>query len=107
MLVLAREADRTSQNKVAKRIGRTGSLVSQVIANKYGASLDLVEESVRGALMSEKADCPGMGEPIPRDVCQAWRQKAKKYSGHNAQRVAMFRACRRCPIYQREAERHG
>lgn len=96
---LAQEADATSQNKAAKRIGRTGSLVSQVISNKYEAALDRVEESVRGVLMAAVVDCPGEGEPISTDVCQSWRKKARRHAGNNPQRVEMFHACRGCPIY--------
>ena len=100
--VLAQEADATSQNKVAKRIGRTGGLVSQVISNKYGAGLERVEEIVRGVLMAGTVDCPGEGEPITTDICQSWRKKARRHAGNNPQRVMMFHACRRCPVFQRE-----
>lgn len=98
--VLAEEADRTSQNKAAKRIGRTSGLVSQVLSNSYGAKLDMVEEIVRGALMSETVECPGFGEPIKLDTCQMWRKRATKFSGHNALRRDMYRACSRCDRFR-------
>lgn len=100
VLALADECDRTSQGKVAKRIGRTGGLVSQIINRKYGAGYQTIEYVIRGALMSEAVECPGMGEAITNDVCQTWQGRAKIYAGHNAQRVTMFKACRRCDRFK-------
>jgi len=105
VLVLAKEADATSQNKLAKRIGRTSGLISQVIGNTYGARLDAIEEVVRGVLMSAKVNCPGAGEAITTDKCQEWRKKSKEYRGNNSQRVRMFKACRSCPLNKSIEER--
>jgi len=96
---LAEEADRTSQNKVAKKLGYTASLISQIINNRYGAGTEIFEQVVRGRLMAETVECPGLRDDITKDVCLSWRDKARDYSGHNALRVQMFRACRRCPRF--------
>jgi hypothetical protein len=56
-----------------------------------------VEELVRGVLMGATVDCPALGE-LPTSDCLTWRQRSKAFSGHNALRVQMYRACHRCPV---------
>ena len=104
VLCMAEACDGSSQTKVARRLGRTPGLVSQIIHRKYRAGYELIEFSVRGAFMSAVTDCPGMGETITNDVCARWQQKAKIYAGHNAQRVLMFKVCRRCEHYKGEVK---
>lgn len=98
--VLAEECDRTSQNKAAIRLGRSSSLVSNVLSNKYGGEyagdLEAVEELVRGALMGETLICPVLGE-IDKKACRDWRGRAGEFSARNTRAVQMFRACNRCP----------
>jgi hypothetical protein len=98
---LAEASAATSQSKVAARIGRHASLVSQVLHGKYLGDLDAVEELVRGAFMQATVDCPALGE-IATDQCQKWRDKARDFSGRNSQRVRMYRACTRCPVNARK-----
>ena len=99
---LAEACEQTSQNKVAKRLERSPALVSQVLNNKYQAELDLVEELVTGKLLAGTRDCPELGS-VTLDACQNWRRKARVFNGANSQGVKMYRACHRCPIYQKEA----
>ncbi|MEQ5870221.1 hypothetical protein J4E08_09955 [Sagittula sp. NFXS13] len=101
---LAEECDRTSQNKAAARIGRSGSLVSTVLANKYGGSTDVVEDLVRGALMSETVSCPMLGA-IDKKTCHDWRKRAGRFSARNTRAVQMFRACSRCPRNEKPTEK--
>lgn len=96
VLVLAAECGRTSQAAVAKRLDRSGAVVSQVLRNIYGAGLDRIEERVRGVLMAGQVTCPGLGE-IPLQACQDWREKARTFAIGNPTRVRMFHACARCP----------
>jgi hypothetical protein len=102
VLRLAEECGRTSQNAVAKRLGRSGAMVSQIIRRNYKARLDNIEELVRGALMNGTHVCPARGE-IPMDECQQWRARARNFSGHNMQQVRMYRACTKCPRFMAEA----
>jgi hypothetical protein len=96
---LAAECDLTSQAKVAKRLGYSGAVVSQVLRKKYPGALGAVEETVRGVLLAAVVECPQLGE-IGTMVCREWREKARAFSGHNALRVTMFRACTRCPRFR-------
>lgn len=104
VVVLAEEADRTSQNQVAKRLKRTAPLISTVVNNKYGAGLAQIETQVRGVLMRETIMCPGFGEDITKDICKLWRDRSRSFSGHNPLRVKLYRACNRCPRNQQEAK---
>lgn len=97
VLRLAQERDRTSQNRVAGRIGYSSAAVSNVIANKYNAPTGMIEERVRGVLMAQVMDCPALGE-MPVHMCREWRKKSRKFASGNRQRVMMFRACMRCPV---------
>ena len=96
VLILADECGRTSQAAVAKRLDRSGAVVSQVLRNIYGAGLERIEERVRGVLMEGQVSCPGLGE-IPLHTCQDWREKARTFAIGNPTRVRMFHACARCP----------
>lgn len=93
---LAVECEATSQNAVAKRLGRSASLISNVLRAKYPGDMGAVEDIVRGALMAAIVACPIRGD-MPTHVCRAWRDKSKRFAGNNADRVMMFRACNRCP----------
>lgn len=92
---LADACDRATQTEVAKRIGRSAALVSNVLTAKYKGDLTAVEQVVRGALMNGVVDCPVVGE-LASDTCDQ-HQKAK-WSPINPQRIAFYRACRAgCP----------
>ena len=95
ILGLARACAETSQNHVAKRLGRSGSLVSQVLANRYAGGLDAVEDLYRGVFESSAVACPGLGE-ITTDKCRMWRGRASAPRPTNTLRVLMFRACNGC-----------
>lgn len=97
--VLAIECARTSQNAVAKRLDRSGAVVSQVLRGSYGADMGRIEERVRGVLMRGQVTCPGLGE-IPLQACQDWRGRASHFAIGNPTRVRMFHACNRCPRHK-------
>ena len=93
--VLATECDRTSQAATAKRIGKSGSLVCQVLANGYPADLTGVEQLVRDVLMAGTVQCPVIGD-LSSTACLA--HQGSPWSPNNPQRIAFFRACRAdCP----------
>lgn len=98
---LAVACQRASQSAVAKELGRSGAVVSQVLRKKYAGSYQNVEERVRGVLLNGRVECPGLGT-VPTHECQDWREKARVYAPGNPTRRRMFRACRACPVYLRE-----
>ncbi|SDY54896.1 hypothetical protein [Citreimonas salinaria] len=93
---LARECDRTSQNRAAQTIGYTAGAVSAVLRGKYAAGTKSIETSVRGTLMAETVECPVLGE-IGKQVCLKWRRRSRDFRNGNSMDVTMFRACARCP----------
>lgn len=88
---LAQFADAHGLNATGKAIGYSGSLVSQVLNNKYGGDVGLVEEKVQGALLGRTVECPRLGEMI-RSVCLQWQKKPLAHT--SSLRVEMFHACR-------------
>lgn len=92
---LAAECDRTSQAATARRIGKSGALVSQLLGNKYPADPTAIAQHIQGVLMAAMVDCPVVGD-LAADACLAHQRSP--WSPHNPQRIAFFRACRGgCP----------
>lgn len=100
---LAEECAATSQVKVARRLGRSGALVNQVLRNRYKGDMAGVEDCVRGIFMNGTIDCPALGA-IPSNECHDWRKKSRQFGNANMLRVRMFRACNHCPRNTREAK---
>ncbi|NTT88527.1 hypothetical protein [Tabrizicola fusiformis] len=100
--LLAEECARSSQNKVAVRLGRSAALVSAVLRHKYKGDMGAVEDVVRGRFMDATVLCPATGV-ISTAACRDWMAKAKTYSNETSERVRMHRACRACPRYRKEA----
>ena len=103
---LAIECARSSQNKVAARLNRSGALVSMVLKNKYDGNLEGVHEVFNGVFHAEVVACPALGR-VPANECQDWRLKARKFVNVNALRVRMYRACHACPRNRKEEVEHG
>lgn len=93
---LAAECAATSQTRVAARMERSTTLVSQVLRAKYPGDLAAVEDVVRGVFEGAVVECPQLGT-IPSNDCQDWRRKSLRFSSVNSMRVDMYRACHRCP----------
>ncbi|UGA45982.1 transcriptional regulator [Bradyrhizobium quebecense] len=89
--MLAEEAERTTADKVAKRIGYSGAVVSQVISNKYPGDVERVKAKIRGALMNATVMCPAVGE-IALDYCLD--QQKMPNTGASSVRALIYRNCR-------------
>lgn len=95
---LAEEADRTSQNIVAKAIGYSASAVSATIGNTYAAKdTKPLEQAVRAWVMRAVVTCPAADE-LPLSQCLEWRARAAQPPAPlgSLHRV-MRRACQSCP----------
>lgn len=97
IVVLAEACDRDSQSAVARKIGKSGSAISQVLSNSYhNGDISNVEKAVRWSLMTETVNCPVMGE-IARSICADWQ--SKPFATTNSHRIRMHHACRAgCPF---------
>ncbi len=101
IIVLAEECGRSSQSKVAKRMGRSAALVSNVLRNKYSGDMQAVEDVVRGVFMGQRIDCPALGQTSTA-ACRDWQAMSRTFSNENSERVRMYRACRSCPLMKKE-----
>jgi len=95
---LAEECAGSSQNRVARRLGVSGSLISALLRAKYAGSIANVRDLVEGHLMDGSVACPGLGQ-IRSHECTEWRRKAGNFVASNTLRVRMYRACRNCPKF--------
>jgi hypothetical protein len=93
VVVLAQACDASSQVQVGKRLGVSGSLVNQIVHNRYSAGLDRIEQRVRGELMAETVDCPVLGEISTRRCLD---EQQRPFASTNPLRVQLYRACRSC-----------
>ena len=100
---MAHECAKSSQSRVAARLGRSGGLVSQVLANKYPGDLASVEDLFNGVFRAECVQCPALGL-LPLNECRDWRVKARKFVNVNTLRVRMYRACIQCPKNRKETD---
>ncbi len=98
---LAMACDRTSQNKVAVKIGRSGSLVSNILRARYPADTSVVEDLVRGHFMSQTVQCPVWGE-IGTHRCRGYRARVRLGPPANTEEAIMRKACLRCPLHKGE-----
>jgi hypothetical protein len=96
LLVNACDAQGSSQNLVAKRMGYSGATISYLIHNNYGADLNLIKERVLVIYAPERVACPALGD-IGSEDCLGWRMDAVTLTSAAPLAVRMFRACRKCP----------
>lgn len=97
VLGLAEQCARSSQRRVADRMGISAAVVSNIIAAKYPGDMQGMEDRYRGAFEMETVRCPALGD-LTLDRCREWRKKSKRLISANARNVTMFRACARCPV---------
>lgn len=93
---LAAECAASSQNQVAKKLGKSGAMISQVLRRKYPSDLGPLEERFVGVFRNARIECPALGM-LPMNECQDWRAKARVFAAGNPLRLRMYRACARCP----------
>jgi len=103
ILALAEECAQRSQARVAAEIGRSATVVSQLLRAKYPGDLAACADLIRGHYMAGTVDCPARSH-MPAHECRAWMARARDPANTNAQRVLMFRACRACPRFLGEGE---
>lgn len=91
---LVEECNSSSQNQVAKKLGVSSTVVSQVIHNSYPGNLENIAGRVKDVFDNKLVDCPALG-PISGEACLQWRDQIGTTSSVPI-RVLMDRACRLC-----------
>lgn len=93
--VLSDHCRKTSQSRVATRLGVSAAMVNQALQGKYQGDLARLRERVAGAFMDAAVDCPVLGI-LGRDECISHQERP--FAATNPIRVQLFRACRNgCP----------
>jgi hypothetical protein len=93
-LALLREhIARTSGARVARELGYSPALVSQVAACKYGGDLERVARRVIEVYGGQHVECPVLGE-IALACCA--QERKRPFAATNPVRVRLYRACRTC-----------
>ncbi|MFK4751476.1 helix-turn-helix domain-containing protein [Oceanobacter antarcticus] len=90
---LRHQCSNRSQAKVARELGVSGALISQVLKGKYPGDLTRIEKLVRGEYLGDTVTCPVLGE-LALDNCQRYQRQAG--ATHNPLRVQLYRACKTC-----------
>lgn len=98
VLALAAECDRTSQGRAAKRLGRSATVVNQVLNGAYKGRLEAIETRVRGELMRAVVICPVLGE-ISTRKCDDEQSRLK--TSTNILRTLLRQTCPGCPHYRK------
>ncbi len=102
-LVEACDAPGSSQSRVARRLGYTGGVVSQVLRRDYLGNMGRFEDRVRSIYMAGHVTCPALGD-IDSAACLNWRDRSGSLNSVAPMVVRMFRACRDCPRNRRVIE---
>lgn len=99
VLLLAESCDVDGRGTVQRRIGYGATTLSQVLSNKYGASLEKVERAVRDSFAGKTVACPGLqGEQIDALRCRELQQMKPARCAGNPSLSRVWRACRAgCP----------
>jgi ABC-type uncharacterized transport system ATPase subunit len=95
VLALAEDCNRSTQKKVAEKIGIGASTISQILGNNYGGKTHQIADRLSGVYLAKMVQCPVLGE-IPRHRCLD--QQGRSFRATSAMRVQLYHACRGgCP----------
>lgn len=100
--VLANEADKSSQNKIAQKIGKSSAAISQILKNAYPGTIENIEAAVRANLMNGSHDCPVFGTILIRECTN--NQRRQFPSSGNPVTIRIFKACRNCQYNKKLGE---
>jgi hypothetical protein len=103
VIQLADYCDDHSQSAAAKKVGRSASLINQVLKNRYEGNLNAVKGRVTAALKKDGVVCPILGR-IDGSACLSHQKQ--KFNPNNHIAVSLFRACRTCPNRLENKEKH-
>jgi hypothetical protein len=87
---LAVECARTSQAKVAKRLGVSSAMVNQVLRGRYTGNIARLKTRFEGEYLGRTVACPVLGEI---SACACIQYQSRPFAATNATRVRLYRAC--------------
>jgi DNA-binding transcriptional regulator YdaS (Cro superfamily) len=86
LAVLRAQVQRTSQTRMALKLGVSTSVVSQVLSGTYKANTLRLERRVRGVLMGEGVECPVLWD-LPMQACQDLQERRGSLSNEHQQQA--------------------
>jgi len=92
--LLKDKCDQLTQAEVARRLGYSAGAISQVLSGSYGGDISTILGRVDEVFGSTIVACPVLG-PIHLGKCAEKRRQP--FAATNPTRVALYRACRKCP----------
>lgn len=92
LTALRAACERSSQARVAEKLGVSDTTLSQVLSGTYRASTLRIERRVRGVLLGETCQCPVMYDP-PLHLCQQVQERKFEQIA-NPQYAQAWLACR-------------
>lgn len=90
-IVSAVRSPNSSMSKVARDLGVSVTMISQVCGDKYASYSEKLEQAVRKVLLNETLVCPVLGEVSFAD-CDM--QQNIGCVATSPQRIRLYRACR-------------
>ncbi len=103
VLIKACDAKGSSQGKVAKRLGYSATVVSQIIHKSYPSIDDALETRILDIFDGQNVKCPARGL-IRAEECVKWRDKASELHSSSPIHVQMFVACNTCERFKGKEE---
>ena len=91
--LLRRTAAEIGQGETARRLGCSGSAISQILSGSYKASPDAILQKVEETFGATMTDCPVLGK-ISLGRCA--QERKKPFAATNPVRVRLYRACKEC-----------
>lgn len=101
ILIDACDEEGSSQNKVAKRLGYSAPVVTQIIRKSYKGDMAGLEKRVLSIFNPTSVKCPAL-DIITTEQCTHWQDSAASLQSASPMIVRMYVACRSCPIYNSE-----
>lgn len=86
MSALRAQVQRTSQSRMALKLGISPGTVSQVLSGTYRADTSRIERRVRGLLMGEVVECPVLWD-LPMHVCQDLQERKGPLANEHQQQA--------------------
>lgn len=94
MELLRQKCIELGQAEVGRRIGYTGSTVSQILSGKYGGNPDKVLQRVDEVFGGTMLLCPAFNEEITLGKCAEYRKRPLNPGNPFSQHL--WRACGQC-----------
>jgi len=95
--LLREHCSRSTQAKVAKQLGYSPAVISQVLKGSYRGDMASVEGAVRGVFMGGTVVCPALSQEIPLNRCVALQRAPFSFTNSLKNRIRAHCRSGDCP----------